>query len=96
MIPRSSSSLRLLQRIRDEAHRFAITYHRDLREKKVTKSELDEVEGIGRTRKKSLLSKFGSVEAIKQATLEELLKTENINKKVAEMVYSYFHKETKG
>jgi excinuclease ABC subunit C len=93
MIPRSSSSLRLLQRIRDEAHRFAITYHRGLREKKVTKSELDEVEGIGRTRKKALLSKFGSVKAIKQATLEELLKTENINKKVAEKVYSYFHKE---
>jgi len=96
MIPRSSSSLRLLQRIRDEAHRFAITYHRDLREKKVTKSELDEIEGIGKIRKKMLLLKFGSVEAIKQATLEELLKTENINKKVAEMVYSYFHKETKG
>jgi excinuclease ABC subunit C len=92
MIPRSSSSLRLLQRIRDEAHRFAITYHRDLREKKVTKSELDEVEGIGRIRKKMLLLKFGSVEAIKQATLEELLKTEAINKKVAEKVYSYFHK----
>lgn len=93
MIPRSSSSLRLLQRIRDEAHRFAITYHRGLREKKVTKSELDEVEGIGKKRKKALLSKFGSVEEIKQATLEELLKTENINKKVAEKVYSYFHKD---
>jgi excinuclease ABC subunit C len=93
MIPRSSSSLRLLQRIRDEAHRFAITYHRGLREKKITKSELDELEGIGRIRKKSLLSKFGSVEAIKGASLDELSNTEKITKKVAEKVYSYFHKE---
>jgi excinuclease ABC subunit C len=93
MIPRSSSSLRLLQRIRDEAHRFAITYHRDLREKKVTKSELDEIEGIGKIRKKMLLLKFGSVEAIKGASLEELSNTEKVTKNVAEKVYSYFHKE---
>lgn len=92
MIPKSSSSLKLLQRIRDEAHRFAISYHRDLRERKVRASELDQIQGIGRVRKNSLLSKFGSVERIKQASFDELLETENITKKVAEKIYSYFHK----
>ncbi len=91
MIPKSSSSLRLLQRIRDEAHRFAISYHRGLREKKITKSEIDQIEGIGKIRKKVLLSKFGSVERIKQASLNELLETENISKKIVEKIYKYFH-----
>ncbi|HVP37224.1 MAG TPA: excinuclease ABC subunit UvrC [Terriglobales bacterium] len=93
MIPRSSSSLRLLQRIRDEAHRFAITYHRGLREKKIVTSELDELDGIGKIRKKALLLKFGSVEAIKGASLDELSNTEKITKNVAEKVYLYFHKD---
>ncbi|MDH4222273.1 MAG: excinuclease ABC subunit UvrC, partial [candidate division Zixibacteria bacterium] len=93
MIPKSSSSLRLLQRIRDEAHRFAITYHRSLRDKKVKISELDEIEGVGKVRKKSLLSRFGSVESIKKATLNELLGTENITRKTAERIYYYFHKK---
>jgi len=92
MIPKSSSSIRLLQRIRDEAHRFAITYHRGLREKKIKASELDEIEGIGKKRKNSLLSRFGTVERIKKANLDELLETENITKKLAERIYSYFHK----
>ena len=91
MIPKSSSSLRLLQRIRDEAHRFAISYHKTLREKKVRASELDQIKGIGKIRKKVLLSKFGSVERIKQASLNELLETENIPRKMAEKIYTYFH-----
>jgi len=92
MIPKSSSSLKLLQRIRDEAHRFAISYHRGLREKKIRASELDQIQGVGRIRKKSLLSKFGSVERIRQANLDELLETENITQKAAEKIYTYFHK----
>jgi excinuclease ABC subunit C len=92
MIPKSSASLKLLQRIRDEAHRFAISYHRDLREKKIRASELDQIQGIGKVRKNALLSRFGSVERIKQANIDELLETENITKKVAEKIYNYFHK----
>jgi excinuclease ABC subunit C len=92
MIPKSSTSLKLLQRIRDEAHRFAISYHRDLREKKIRASELDQIEGIGKVRKNALLTRFGSVERIKQANIDELLETENITKKVAEKIYNYFHK----
>ncbi|HEX9911716.1 MAG TPA: excinuclease ABC subunit UvrC, partial [candidate division Zixibacteria bacterium] len=93
MIPKSSSSLRLLQRIRDEAHRFAISYHKTLREKKVRASELDQIEGIGKIRKKALLSKFGSVERIKQASLNELLETESIPRKLVKKIYEYFHKQ---
>jgi excinuclease ABC subunit C len=90
MIPKSSVSLKLLQRIRNEAHRFAIDYHRKLRKKRIIKSELDEIPGIGPARRKILLSHFGSVERIKQAGLEELLQIEGITKKVAESIYSYF------
>lgn len=93
MIPKSSSSLKLLQRIRDEAHRFAISYHRELREKKIRASELDQIQGIGKVRKNALLSRFGSVERIKQVNMDELLETENITKKVAEKIYNYFHKK---
>mgnify|MGYP000446830837 FL=1 len=65
-------TLKILQRLRDEAHRFGITYHRKLRSKRVISSELDEIEGIGEQRKKNLLKKFGSVVEIKKATYEEL------------------------
>lgn len=91
MIPKSSVSLKLLQRVRNEAHRFAIDYHRKLRKKRIIKSELDEIPGIGPARRKILLSHFGSVERIKQVSLEELLQIEGISKKVAENIYTYFH-----
>ena len=71
MIHKSFYYLKLLLRIRDEAHRFAISYHRDLREKKIMASELDRNNGIGKVRKKYLLSRFGSVERIKKLTNEE-------------------------
>ncbi|KPJ66282.1 hypothetical protein AMJ44_08615 [candidate division WOR-1 bacterium DG_54_3] len=91
MIPKGSASLKLLQRIRNEAHRFAIDYHRKLRKKRTIKSELDQISGVGPTRRKILLKQFGSVKRIKGASLEELLRTEGINKKVAENIYKYFH-----
>jgi excinuclease ABC subunit C len=91
MIPKSSVSLKLLQRIRNEAHRFAIDYHRKLRKRRIIKSELDEIPGIGPTRRKILLSHFGSVERIKQVGLEELLRIEGISQRVAENIYNYFH-----
>ncbi|WP_028856317.1 excinuclease ABC subunit UvrC [Psychrilyobacter atlanticus] len=70
---KNTEALKILQRLRDEAHRFGITYHRNLRKKRVISSELDEVEGIGPKRKKDLLKRFKSVKRIKEATLEELL-----------------------
>lgn len=91
MIPKTSLSLRLLQRIRDEAHRFAVNYHRTLRGKKITKSELDEIEGIGETRKKILLSQFGSIERLKKASLTEIKKIKGISDKVAEKIYQHFN-----
>lgn len=92
MIKKDSPSLRLLQRIRDEAHRFAVSYHRVIRKKRTLKSELDLIKGIGKKRKKALLSYFGSVKGIKEASLDELMKVEGLSKNVAEKVFNYFHK----
>ena len=75
-----------LQRIRDEAHRFAITYHRNLRQKKSNKSKLDLIEGIGLKRRKALISHFKSVEKIKKSSVEEISKINNINKTLAEQI----------
>jgi excinuclease ABC subunit C len=74
-IPRDEEALYLLQTVRDEAHRFAITYHRGLRSKRMVDSILDEVEGIGPTRKKALLKRFGSLKRIRDASIEELART---------------------
>lgn len=86
----ASAVTHLVARVRDEAHRFAITYHRKLREKKAVRSELDDIPGIGPTRKKALLRHFGSVEKIKQATVEELGAVKGMSKKAGEEVYGYF------
>lgn len=81
-----------LQTLRDEAHRFAIGTHRKKRAKSMTKSSLDDIEGIGVKRKKDLLHHFGSVDAIRDASIEDISKVSGINKKTAENVYNYFHK----
>ena len=91
-IPKTSSALKLLQQVRDEAHRFAITYHRQLRSKKIDVSELDNIEGIGEKRKYILLGTFGSVEAIKKAKLQDLLNAQGIPKKLAVKIYEHFHR----
>lgn len=88
-LPENSEALYLLQRIRDEAHRFAITYHRHLRNKDSFRSLLDEIPGIGPKRKKALLNKFGSLENIKMASLQELEQVEGMNKKSARQVYDF-------
>lgn len=93
ILPRSSKALQLLQRIRDEAHRFAITYHRNLRDKAMKASVLNKISGIGTKRKKALISYFGSVEKIKSATLDDLIKAPTMNKNAAAAVYSYFSSE---
>jgi excinuclease ABC subunit C len=83
--------LKLLQQVRDEAHRFAITFHRDRRSKRTIKTELHDIKGIGPETAKRLLIEFGSVETIKNTPLEELSKIVDIKK--AELLISYF-KET--
>lgn len=89
-LPRGSQALFLMQRIRDEAHRFAITYHRKLRRKRNLKSELDNISGIGEKRRADLFKKFGSIQKIKSATLDELLTVPSMNRKVAEELQRFF------
>ncbi len=91
IIPHGSSSLKLLQRIRDEAHRFAIEYHRKLRGKKVISSELDKISGVGEMRKLNLLAKFGSVSGVKNASFAEILTCPGIPKNIAATVFKFFH-----
>lgn len=92
VLPRNSPALYLVQRIRDEAHRFAITYHRQLRNKRAYRSILDEIPGIGPKRKKALLKAFGSLQKIREATLEELAQVEGMNYAAAEAVLEYLGK----
>ena len=82
--------LQLLQQIRDEAHRFAITYHRKLRGKRNLESILDHIEGIGPKRRKALWAHFNSLEAMKEASIDELANVESMNYKTAEMLYNFF------
>lgn len=89
VLPRDSQSLFLIQRIRDEAHRFAITYHRSLRGKRSLASILDDIPGVGEKRKKKLLQHFGSFSKIKEASVEELAKVDGVNTKTAEEIYHY-------
>ena len=79
-------------RIQDEAHRFAIEYHRSLRSKEQVHSVLDDIPGIGETRRKALMRRFRSIENIRDASVEELSQTESMNMQSAESVYAFFHK----
>jgi excinuclease ABC subunit C len=92
-IPKTSSALRLLQQIRDEAHRFAITFHRSLRDKRTLQTELDLIEGIGKKRAKELLEAFGSVQGVKFATETQL--AEIVGEKVAAKIREYFEEPVK-
>lgn len=91
IINRSSNLMQLIRRIQDEVHRFAITYHRSLRDKRTLHSILDDIPYIGSKRRKELLMKFGSVEKVKEATLEELLETPSIDRKSAQSILDYFN-----
>jgi len=91
VLPRNSEALHLIQRVRDEAHRFAITYHRSLRGKSGMHSILEDIPGVGEKRRKALLKHFASIAQIKKATVEELSKVEGMNAKAAQSVYEYFH-----
>jgi len=92
-LPKDSPLFLMLRTVRDEAHRFVITYHRSVRAKQLTASCLDEIEGIGPTRKKQLLQHFGSVHAIMDADLKSLLHVPGLGKSAAEKIYAYFHSD---
>ena len=91
MLPRTSSSLKLLQQIRDEAHRFAITFHRQKRKKRTIRSDLDQISGIGPKRRNDLLKKFGSLKKIKELEIEELKQKGDLPEIIAINIYNYFH-----
>ena len=93
LLPLDSPALRLLQRIRDEAHRFALAYHRKLRVKAAKKSILDGIPGIGDQRRKALIRRFGSLAGVRGASLEELLTVPGLPRPVAETVYEVLHGE---
>jgi excinuclease ABC subunit C len=90
-LPPNDPALHYLQRLRDEAHRFAIGSHRVKRAKSLSYSDLDEIPGIGATRKRALMLHFGSKAGVEKATLAELEKVSGINKKVAKVIYDYYH-----
>ena len=90
-IDRSSEAFRLITRIQDEAHRFAIEYHRQLRGKGQVHSILDDIEGIGPARRKALMKNYAGLDEIRAASVEELAKIPSMNEKAAESVYKFFH-----
>ena len=92
-IEKSSEGFRLVTRIQDEAHRFAIEYHRSLRSKEQVHSVLDDIPGIGPARRKALMKGFSSLDAIKAATKEQLMELPSMNGRAAEAVYDFFHRE---
>lgn len=95
IINRNSNLMQMIRRIQDEVHRFAITYHRTLRDKRTLHSILEDIPNVGEKRRRNLLMKFGSVENIRKATYDELLGTESIDKKAANSIIEYFNRQDK-
>ena len=93
ILPRTSEALYLLQRVRDEAHRFAITYHRQKRSRAMTTSALDGVPGLGETRKRALLTRFGSLKRLRAASVEDIMAVPGVGRRTAEAVAAALHRE---
>lgn len=93
ILPKDSPALHLLQAVRDEAHRFAVEYHRKLRIKRSTSSVLDEIPGVGPKRRQVLLKHFGSVKRLKEASVEDIAAVPSIPRSLAQMIYTILHKE---
>ena len=91
-LDRTSNLYRFVASIQEEVHNYAISYHRSLRNKSLTKSTLDDISGVGEKRKKALLSHFKNIEEIKNASIEELSEIDGLNKRVAQNIYDYFRK----
>ena len=87
----SSPALHLIQHIRDEAHRFAITAHRQRRKKKRGRSKLEEIEGIGNKRRQSLIKHFGGIQGVAKAGVDDIAMVSGINKSLAKKIYDTFH-----
>lgn len=94
LIDRNSECFRLITRIQDEAHRFAITFHRQLRSKGQVHSILDDIPGVGPARRKDLMRSFENIEAIRNATVDDLKELPSMNEKSAQEVYKFFHQDT--
>ena len=88
---KNDPTLFFLQRIRDESHRFAVSAHRAKRKKGISKSLLDQIEGIGSIRKRALLNHFGSARSVESASLDEIKSVEGVEEKVAKKIYNFFH-----
>ena len=93
ILPRTSEGLYLLQRVRDEAHRFAITFHREKRSKSMTVSALDGIPGLGETRRKALMRRFGSLKRLRAATAEELAEVPGIGPRTATAIVAALHRD---
>ena len=91
--PRNSEAFRMITRLQDEAHRFAIEYHKNLRSKEQVHSVLDDIKGIGPRRRKALMMHFKDIGRIREATVEELMEVETINERVAREIYTFFHSD---
>lgn len=91
LLPRASEALYLLQRVRDEAHRFAVTYHRTLRGRRMTESALDEISGVGPARRRSLLDAFGSLQGVREAGIDDLARVPGISHTLATAIHGHFH-----
>jgi len=90
-LPDDSKALHLLQHIRDEAHRFAITAHRKKRQKKRLESTLEDIEGVGAKRRQALLNRFGGIRDLAKAPVEEIAKVQGISEQLAQRIFEYFH-----
>ena len=88
---KNDPTLFFLQRLRDESHRFAVSAHRAKRKKGISKSLLDQIDGVGSIRKRALLNHFGSARAVESASLDEIKTVEGVEEKVANKIYNYFH-----
>ena len=95
IIPKNSPALHLLQRVRDEAHRFALNYHRKLRSRRLTHTMLDEIPGVGPVRRQALLQHFGSLAEIRKANISQLKEVEGISAKIARNIYDYLRENTR-
>lgn len=92
-LKRYSEASRLIHQVRDEAHRFAVSYHKKLRLKKAKRSLLDEIPGIGEERKRQLLSRFGSINNLRKASLNEIAETPSIGRPLAQRIHEYLKKK---
>jgi excinuclease ABC subunit C len=94
LIPRGSEALFVLQHIRDEAHRTAVAYHRTLREKRALRSPLDDIPGVGPTRKQALMKRFGSLVKLRAASVDEIAATRGVGPALAATIHERLHEPT--